>query len=74
MITTIQLNHKVKEALNRMKEDERETYEEIILKIIHAVEKQKRNQKELLIEGCKEMAEDNIKMLKEWSAVDTKWF
>ena len=66
MITTIQLNQKVKEALNRMKENERETYEEIILKIIHAVEKQKRNQKELLIEGCKEMAEDNIKMLKEW--------
>ena len=45
MITTIQLNQKVKEALNRMKENERETYEEIILKIIHAVEKQKRNQK-----------------------------
>ena len=70
MITTIQLNQKVKEALNRMKENERETYEEIILKIIHAVEKQKRNQKELLIEGYREMAEESLKIAREFEAIE----
>lgn len=28
------------------------------------------NQEELLIEGCKEMAEENLKITKEWEATD----
>jgi len=37
----------------------------------------KRNNRELLIEGCKEMAEDDLKITKEWegteSSLDWEW-
>ena len=33
-------------------------------------EEQKRKQKELLIEGCKEMAEDSLRITKEWESTD----
>lgn len=70
MVTTIQLNENVKIALNRMKENGKETYEEIILRMMRTLEKQRREQKELMIEGYKEMAGDMKKLSKEWSAVD----
>jgi len=69
MITTIQIHENVKNELDRLKE-RRQTYEEVILKIIKLVEQQKRKQKELLIEGCKEMAKENMKIMKDFSAVD----
>jgi predicted CopG family antitoxin len=66
MITTIQLNDDVKKALNRMKETGKETYEEIIVKMMQTIEEEKRNQTKLLIEGCKEMANESLKIAKEW--------
>ena len=69
MITTIQLNDNVKSALERMKENN-ETYEQVIVKMIKFLEEQKRNQEELLIEGCKEMAEKNLKITKEFEAIE----
>jgi predicted CopG family antitoxin len=69
MVTTIQLNENVKNALDRMKSG-KETYEEIIINLMKIAEKQKRKQEELLIEGCKEMYEDMIKINKEWETVD----
>ncbi len=69
MVTTIQLNEGVKKALDRMKSN-KETYEEIILNLMEIAEKCKREQEELLIEGCKEMAEDMIKINKEWESID----
>jgi len=68
-ITTIQLRENVKEQLDRLKIN-RETYEEVILRLMQLSEKQKRKQENLLIEECKVMAEDNLKTLKEFSAVD----
>jgi len=68
-ITTIQLRENVKEQLDRLKID-RETYEEVILRLMQLSEKQKRKQENLLIEECKIMAKDNLKTLKEFSAVD----
>lgn len=77
MITTIQINHEVKEALNQMKETGKESYEEIILKMMQIIEEQKRKREELMIEGCKEMAEENLKITKEFEAIedfrDWKW-
>lgn len=70
MITTIQLREEVKRALDRLKEN-RETYEEVIVKLVTEVEKNKRNQEELLIEGYKEMAEESLKMQKEWESTDS---
>jgi hypothetical protein len=37
------------------------------------VEQNKRMQIELLIEGCKVMAEENLRICKEWEGVDTKF-
>ena len=64
MITTIQLNEKVKNALDRMKSN-KETYEQVILNLMKIAEKCKREQEQLLIEGCKEMYQDMIKINKE---------
>lgn len=66
MITTIQLGDNVKRELERMKESANDTYEKVILTMIKIVEENKRKQKALLIEGCKEMASDNLKMAKEF--------
>jgi len=70
MVTTIQLNENVKLALDRMK-DGRESYEQVILNLMKIAEKCKREQEELLIEGCKVMAKDMIEINKEWEAVDS---
>ncbi len=78
MVTTIQLNENVKNALDRMKSN-KETYEEVILNLMRIAEKCKREQEELLIEGYKEMAEENLKIEKEWEGTlmdgleDEKW-
>jgi len=65
MVTTIQLNENVKSALDRLKSN-KETYEQVILNLMKIAEKNKREQEELLIEGCKEMYGDMLKMAKEW--------
>jgi len=69
MVTTIQLNENVKKALDRMKSN-KETYEELILNLMKIAEKHKREQEQLLIEGCREMAEENLKITKEFEAIE----
>ncbi len=69
MVTTIQLNENVKKILDRLRKG-KETYEEIILNMIKITEKQKRDQEQLLIEGCKEMAEENLKITREFEAIE----
>jgi len=69
MVTTIQLNENVKNALDRMKSN-KETYEEVILNLMKTAEKCKREQEQLLIEGCKEMAEESLKITKEFEAIE----
>lgn len=69
MVTTIQLNENVKSALDRMKNN-KETYEEVILNLMKIAEKCKREQEQLLIEGYKEMAEESLKINKEWEVTD----
>ena len=65
MVTTIQLNENVKNALDRMKSN-KETYEEVILNLMKMVEKHKKEKDQLMIEGCKEMYNDMLKISKEW--------
>lgn len=69
MVTTIQLNENVKNALDRMKSN-KETYEQVILNLMKIAEKCKREQEKLLIEGYKEMAEESIRITKEWESTD----
>jgi len=71
MITTIQLNENIKTELNRMKVFSNETYEDVIVKMIEDIRKQKKIQTELLIEGCKIMAKDSIKMVEDFQYVDS---
>lgn len=69
MVTTIQLNENVKSELDRLKTG-KETYEEVIIDLINIVEISKRKQEQLLIEGCKVMAEENLKITKEFEAIE----
>ncbi len=71
MVTTIQLNEDVKKTLDRLKTG-KQTYEEVIVKMMTDLEEQKRKQRELLIEGCKEMAEDSLRITKEFEATDAE--
>ncbi len=66
MVTTIQLNEQVKNFLDKLKESKKQTYEDVIVNLIKLSEIQKRKQKELLIEECKEMAEENLRIAREW--------
>ena len=76
MITTIQLSSEVKSALDELKSN-KETYEDVIISLINRSEKHKRTQEQLLIESCKELAEESLKITKEFEAIedlrDWKW-
>lgn len=69
-ITTIQIRENVKNALDRLKEKNRESYEEVIIRLVNDKEKMKSQQERLLIEGYKEMAEENLRIQKEFDAVE----
>ncbi len=70
MVTTIQLNENVKKSLDRLKETGKETYEEIIVKMMRQLEERKRKHIDLMIEGAKETAEESLKITKEFEAIE----
>lgn len=70
MISTIQLRDEVKKALEKLKERNNESYEEVIIKLLQAKNEAKRKKEELLIEGYKEMAEESLKITKEFEAIE----
>jgi len=69
MVTTIQLNEGVKKALDRMKNG-KETYEEIIINLMKVAEQCSKEKEKLMIEGYKEMAEESLKINKEFEAIE----
>ncbi|MBS3154905.1 hypothetical protein J4404_00210 [Candidatus Woesearchaeota archaeon] len=73
MVTTIQIHENVKNELDRFKDSKKETYEEVILELIRSAEKCRREQKELLIEGYKEMVKESLNATKEWANADKDW-
>ncbi|HIG94995.1 MAG: hypothetical protein QT05_C0013G0006 [archaeon GW2011_AR13] len=72
MVTTIQLSEDVKNALGKMKETSRESFEDVIVKLINIVQEQKRLNEELLIEGCKEMAKNDLKICEEFKYAEAE--
>tara|TARA_Y100000310_G_scaffold137707_1_gene136671 strand:+ start:206 stop:436 length:231 start_codon:yes stop_codon:yes gene_type:complete len=70
MVTTIQLNEDVRNALDRLKSN-KETYEAVIVKLMNSVEQNKREQEKLLIEGYKELAEESLKITKEFEGIES---
>lgn len=73
MITSIQIHEEMKKELDSLKETNKESYEEVISRLIEHVEKQKRQHTRLLAEGYKEMAEESLKITKEWSSTEQGW-
>lgn len=75
MITTIQLNERTKDSLAKLRNSKNQTYEGVILDLIKLAEISKRKQEELMIEGCKEMAEENLRITKEFEAIEdlSRW-
>ena len=71
MVTTIQLSETVKTTLENMKQD-RETYEDVIVRMIKHMEKEKAKQEEQLKEEYLEMAEESKRICKEWSHADAE--
>jgi len=69
MVTTIQLNENVKNALDRLKSN-KETYEDLIVRMMNQIDEQKREHVKLMIEGAKETAEESLKITKEFEAVE----
>jgi hypothetical protein len=70
MVTTIQINESVKSELDKLKLN-KETYEQIILNLLDIAQECNRKDETLLIEGCREMYDDMIKICKEWESVDS---
>ena len=69
MVTTIQLNENVKNALDRIK-SKKETYEDVIVKMIKEINEQKRKHTELMIEEAKETAQESLKITKEFEGIE----
>ena len=69
MVTTIQLNEDVKNALDKLKNN-KETYEQVILNLMKIAEKCNRDKEQLLIEGCKAMAKESLKITKEFESIE----
>jgi len=69
MVTTIQLNENVKAELDRLKTN-KETYEQVIIKMVRELEEQRRKKIDLMIEGAKETAEESLRITQEWEATD----
>ena len=76
MVTTIQLNENIKQELDKRKFG-KETYEDVIVNLMKLAEEHKRKQKELLIESCRVMAEENLRITKEFESIENldewKW-
>ena len=67
-ITTIQLRESVKRLLDLLKERNNETYEDVIIKLLDEKEKDRDRLEKLMIEECKEMAEENLRIAKEFDS------
>ena len=72
MATSIQIHEMVKQELDFLKQ-ERESYEDVIVRLIDNTEIKKRKDKQLLIKGYKEMANYSLKVTKEWEKAEFEW-
>ena len=73
VITTIQLNDEIKRALSRLKQNERDTYEDVIVRMMREARRRRNKSIDLLEEGYREMARTSIETTQEWSAAESTW-
>lgn len=69
MITTIQISSETKKILDEIKSN-KETYEQLILKLLLEKESKRKEFEELLSEGYTQMAEENLKIEKEFEKIE----
>ncbi|HLD55871.1 MAG TPA: hypothetical protein VJB35_06430 [Candidatus Nanoarchaeia archaeon] len=74
MVTTIQINENAKRSLDRLK-TKKETYEEVILGLMKIAEEIQRKKEDLLIESCKVMNKENLKITNEFEQIEdlSRW-
>ncbi|MBU1201463.1 MAG: hypothetical protein KJ583_02780 [Nanoarchaeota archaeon] len=73
MITTIQLNDDVKMALSKMKISNKETYEDVIVRMIKQIDESKNDKIDILKKGYEEMSQTSSSINDEWSSADKQW-
>lgn len=73
MVTTIQLNECVKQELEHFKTSKQDTYEMVIKYLVKTARECKRANKQLLVQGYKEMASESLKVSKDWDSADASW-
>ena len=71
MLTTIQIHKETKDQLESIKE-KNESFEDVIERLIEKNELEKRTDRKLMIKGCIEMAEESLRITKEWEPIDNE--
>jgi len=71
-VTTIQIHENVKSELDKLKKG-KESYEDVIQKLIEYIERRKKEERSLMIEGYKEKAKDDLRIAKEWATTELDW-
>jgi hypothetical protein len=66
MRTTIQVQQTIKHELDNLKVNPRETYEDVITRLVQMLKENALLKTKLLSEGYTEMAEDSKKIAEEW--------
>ena len=56
--------------LEQLKQKKNETYEDVIVKLIDEIGGERKRVEQLMIEGYKEMAEESLKITKEFEAIE----
>lgn len=76
-ITTIQLRENVKQELENLKTKKNDSYEDVIVKLIERKNEDKKELERMLIQECKEMYGENLRIAKEWEGTlldgEEKW-
>lgn len=70
MISSIQIRENVKQELAGLKLKDNDSYEDVIVRLVNESKLKKRLDKKLLIEGYKEMAEESLKICKEFDSIE----
>ncbi|MDP6294132.1 MAG: hypothetical protein QF486_06330 [Candidatus Woesearchaeota archaeon] len=73
MITTIQVHDTTKKALDKNKQSPKESYEEVIIKMMLKLRNIHRADKALLEEAYKERAKVHDQVHKEWESTSPDW-
>lgn len=73
MRTTIQVQKSLKSELDELKASPRETYEDIIVRLISLLKQREIENIKLMSEGYEEMAEDSRKIVEEWNTTELKY-